>query len=300
MKILVSGSTGLVGSALVPALTAQGHHVVRLTRGRAAADGRAIAWSPEDGILDPAALDGFDAVIHLAGESIASGRWTAEKKRRIRDSRVRGTSLLAGAVARLAKPPAVLLCASAIGYYGDRDDETLTEDSPSGTDFLSSVCRDWEDASRPAEAQGVRVVRHRFGIILSRNGGALAKMLPPFRLGAGGRLGDGRQWMSWIALDDVVGVLQAALTLRDLRGAVNTVAPRPVTNADFTRSLARVLHRPAFFPMPAAAARLVFGEMADALLLSSQRVEPRRLLTSGHRFRLPDLEPALAHLLGHS
>ena len=297
MKVLVSGSNGLVGSALIARLTKDGHQIVRLVRAQADPGVPVVLWIPGKGVLDAAALEGFDAIVHLAGESIASGRWTMEKKARIRDSRVRRTELLAGTIARLSRPPAVLLCASAIGFYGDRGDEILTEESASGKDFLSEVCRAWEAASEPAARKGVRVVLHRFGVILSPAGGALAKMLLPFKLGLGGRVGDGRQFMSWIAIDDVVDALVHALGAKDLRGAVNTVSPRPVTNAEFTRTLGRVLRRPVVFPMPAFAARLAFGEMADALLLSSQRVEPKRLVASGYRFRYPDLEPALRHLL---
>lgn len=298
MKILVGGSSGLVGGALVPHLIKGGHQVVRLVRARAAPGEAALFWEPAAGTLDSAALEGFDAVIHLSGESIAAGRWTEAKKARIRDSRVKSTELLAGTIARLSRPPGVLLCASAIGYYGDRGDEVLKEDSAPGKDFLAGVCQAWEVASEPAARKGVRVVRHRFGVILSAAGGALAKMLLPFRLGAGGRLGDGRQFMSWIAIDDVLGALDHALATKALRCPVNTVSPRPVTNAEFTAALGRVLRRPTILPMPAFAARLAFGEMAKALLLASQRVVPERLLASGHRFRYPDLEPVLRHLLG--
>ena len=297
MKILISGASGLVGSALIARLTKDGHQVVRLVRAQPPPGVPVVVWIPGKGVLDVAALEGFDAIVHLAGESIATGRWTMEKKARIRDSRVRRTELLAGTIARLSRPPAVLLCASAIGFYGDRGDEILTEESASGKDFLSEVCRAWEAASEPAARKGVRVVRHRFGVILSPAGGALAKMLLPFKLGLGGRVGDGRQFMSWISLDDVVDELMHTLGAKDLRGAVNTVSPRPATNAEFTSTLGRVLRRPVIFPMPAFAARLAFGEMADALLLSSQRVEPKRLLASGYRFRYPDLEAALRHLL---
>jgi len=300
MKILISGSSGLVGRALVPHLTKGGHQVVRLVRAPPAPGEAAVFWDPDAGTLDAAPLEGFDAVIHLAGEGIAAGRWTEAKKARIRDSRVKGTALLAGRIERLSRPPGVLLCASAIGYYGDRGDEVLKEDSPPGKDFLAGVCQAWEAAADPAARIGVRVVRHRIGVILSPNGGALAKMLLPFKLGLGGRIGDGRQFMSWIAIDDVVGALDHALATKLLRGPVNTVSPNPVTNAEFTATLGRVLRRPTIFPMPAFAARLAFGEMADALLLSSQRVVPERLMTSGYRFRYPDLEAALRHLLGRS
>jgi len=297
MKVAVTGSSGLVGSALVPQITAGGHQVVRLVRSQGARPGE-IPWNPEAGTLDRAALEGFGAIIHLAGESIAGGRWTEAKKKRIRDSRVGSTRLLATTIAGLSRPPQVLVCASAIGCYGDRGDELLREDSPPGDDFLAGVCRAWEGAAEPAARKGVRVVHQRFGMILSPKGGALAKMLLPYRLGAGGPIGTGRQHVSWITLDDVLGVIGHALAAGTLSGPVNTVSPHPVTNREFARALGRVLRRPAILPMPAFAARLVFGEMADALLLSSQRVEPARLIASGYRFLYPDLEPALRHLLG--
>ena len=299
MKVAVSGSSGLVGSALVPHLTAGGHQVARLVRSRAASPGE-IAWNPEAGTIDSAALEGFGAIIHLAGESIAHGRWTEAKKNRIRDSRVGSTRLLTAAIAGLSRPPQVLVCASAIGYYGDRGDELLKEDSPPGDDFLAGVCRAWEEAAEAAARRGVRVVQHRFGMILSTAGGALAKMLLPYRLGAGGPIGTGRQYVSWITLDDALGAIGHALATVTLRGPVNTVSPHPVTSREFARALGRVLHRPAILPLPAFAARLMFGEMADALLLSSQRVDPARLLSSGYHFLHPDLELALCHLLGRT
>jgi len=304
MRILVSGSSGLVGSALVPHLMTGGHTVVRLVRPRragpvsAAARESAVTWDPTAGTIDAAALQGIDAVVHLAGESVAAGRWNKARKARIHDSRIDGTRLLSAALARLDRPPQVLVSASAIGYYGSRGETILCEDSPAGTDFLSRVCREWEDATGPAAARGVRVVQTRFGFILSPAGGGLKKMLPPFKLGAGGRLGDGRQYLSWVSIDDVVGAVEHALRTGGLRGPVNVVAPNPVTNATFTRVLARVLSRPAFLPMPAFAARLVFGEVADALLLASQRVEPARLTQSAYRFLHPELEAALRQLLG--
>ena len=312
MRILISGSTGLVGSALAPALSAAGHAVIRLVRqgpaagggrragGGAAGGGTAVRWDPAAGGIDAAALEGLDAVVHLAGENIAAGRWTAAKKTRIRSSRVDGTSLLSRTLAGLSRPPRVFACASAIGYYGSRGDEALTEASASGNDFLSGLCRDWEAAAEPAARKGIRVANLRFGVILSPAGGALAKMLPPFRLGAGGILGDGRQYVSWVAIDDAVGAIQHVLQDQGLRGPVNVVAPRPVTNREFTRTLGHVLGRPTIVPMPAFAARLVFGEMADALLLASQRVEPKRLAASGYRFRHPEIEKALRHLLGRA
>lgn len=298
MNILVSGSHGLIGSALVPFLTAGGHQVTRLSRSTTGAAESTLQWDPDADRIPTPALDGLDAVVHLAGESIASGRWTAEKKARIRDSRVNGTRLLCEALAQLANPPKVLVSASAIGFYGDRGDTVVTESSRPGTDFLAHVCRDWEAATEPARARGIRVVNLRFGMVLSPAGGALAKMLTPFRLGAGGVIGDGHQYMSWIALDDVVGAIHHALITASLQGPVNAVAPHPVTNRQFTKTLGHVLRRPTLFPMPAFAARVMFGEMADALLLASTRVEPGQLQTTGYPFGYPELEDALRHLLG--
>lgn len=298
MKVLLSGSSGLVGSALVPFLTSGGHQVVRLVRSQPRAEGSEVRWDPEAGDIDAAGLKGLDAAVHLAGESIAAGRWTAAKKARILESRVKGTRLIAEALAGLEQPPKVLVSASAIGYYGDRGEETLREESGSGSAFLSEVCRQWEAATEPATAAGIRVVNLRFGIILSLAGGALPRLLTPFRLGVGGRLGSGRQFMSWIAIDDVIGVILHALTTEALRGPVNAVVPQPVTNREFTKTLGRVLGRPTLFPLPAFAARLALGEMADELLLASQRVESARLTASGYQFRFPDLESALRHLLG--
>jgi len=297
MKILVSGSHGLVGNALLKSLSADGHEVVRLVRHKLEFGANEIEWHPDHDRIDAPRLEGLDAVIHLAGESIASGRWTDEKKREIRDSRVKATTLLSRTLAQLARPPAVFLCASAIGYYGNRGDEVLTETSEPGNEFLCSVCVEWEKATRPASEKGIRTVNSRFGIILDPRGGALAQMLTPFRMGIGGRVGDGKQWMSWIALEDVVGGLKFLLEDATARGPVNLVAPNPVTNAEFTRTLGRVLSRPTFFPIPAFAARLAFGEMADALLLSSQRVDPAVLEDKGFPFYWPTLEPALRHLL---
>jgi uncharacterized protein len=297
MKILISGSHGLVGKALVRSLVEDAHAVVRLVRRGHTIGELEVEWHPNQGRIDAQNLEGFDAVVHLAGESIASGRWTDEKKRSIRDSRVKGTSLLSETLAQLSRPPAVLISASAIGYYGNRGDEELTETSAPGNDFLASVCVEWEEATRPASQQGIRTVLARFGVILDREGGALSKMLTPFRMGIGGRVGDGRQWMSWIALDDVINALKFLLLDATVRGPVNIVAPNPVTNAEFTKTLGRVLSRPTFFPVPAFGARLAFGEVADALLLSSQRVEPAVLTEKGFAPYWPRLEPALQHLL---
>jgi uncharacterized protein (TIGR01777 family) len=293
MRILVSGASGLVGSALVQALEDGNDAVVRLLRHNPAAN--EMRWEPVGG-LEASALEGFDAVVHLAGESIA-GRWTAAKKARIRDSRVLGTTALATALARTGRPPKVMVCASAIGIYGDRGDEVLREESAPGSDFLAEVAKQWEAATEPAARAGVRVVSLRFGVVLSPRGGALARMLPPFRMGVGGRIGSGRQWMSWITLEDVVGVIQRSLATNSLRGPVNTVAPLPVTNAQFTRALGEALHRPTVFPLPAFMVRLIFGEMGEALLLGSQRVDCGKLVASGYRFRQPELKPALQALL---
>jgi len=289
MKILVSGSHGLVGKALLRSLTIDGHDVVRLERG--------VQWHPDRGTMDANQLQGFDAVVHLAGESIASGRWTDEKKRAIRDSRVDGTALLSTTLAQLSQPPALFLSASAIGYYGDRGDELLTESSPPGKDFLAGVFVAWENATRTAAEKGIRTVCARFGIILDAHEGALGKMLTPFRMGIGGRVGDGKQWMSWIALEDVINALKFVLANQTIGGPVNYVAPNPVTNAEFTKTLGRVLSRPTLFPIPEFGARLAFGEMADALLLSSQRVVPTVLNDNGFQFTLPTLEDALRNIL---
>ena len=296
LNVLISGSSGLVGSALLPVLTREGHAAIRLVRVPPRPGQSAVYWNPAAGELDSVGLEGTDAVIHLAGESLL-GRWSAEKKTRIRESRVRGTRILCEALARLVHPPQVLLSASAIGYYGDRGEEILQEDSPPGTSFLASVCREWEAAAAPAVQQGIRVVQLRSGIVLSPAGGALAKMLTPFRMGLGGIVGSGRQYMSWIALDDLIEVILHALRRDTLRGPVNAVSPTPVTNQEFTRTLGRVLSRPTILPMPAFAARLAFGEMAEELLLASTRVEPARLQASGYRFHYPELEGALRHLL---
>jgi hypothetical protein len=301
MKIIVSGSRGLIGSALVRELTAAGHNIKRLVRGVPGSPTSKWAearWDPPRMSIEGAALEGCEAVVHLAGENIASGRWTAARKARIRESRVKGTALLAETLARLQQPPRVMVCASAIGFYGDRGDEIVSEESAPGRGFLASLCREWEAASAAAEKKGIRVVRMRIGIVLAREGGALAKMLTPFRLGLGGRIGAGLQYMSWITLGDVVGALQHAVTAEALRGPVNAVAPKPVTNAEFTRALGRVLGRPAILPLPAFAARLAFGQMADELLLASARVMPERLPASGYRFRHPEIEGALRHVLG--
>jgi len=295
VHIAVTGSSGLVGAALVSFLTAGGHRVIRLVRKPPSGDD--VQWDPTEGVRDLSRLEGVDAVIHLAGDNIAAGRWTPQRKDEIRRSRVEGARRLSESLAKLSQRPKALVSASAIGFYGDRGDEILTEDSALGMDFLAQVCQEWEAATEPAARAGIRVVRLRFGMILSPMGGALRKMLLPFRLGAGGRMGSGAQYVSWIAIDDAIGAIHHAVGAESLHGPVNAVSPAPVTNAEFTRVLARVLSRPAIFPMPAFAARLAFGEMADALLLASARVMPTRLQASGYRFRFPELEGALRHLL---
>ena len=303
MRILITGSSGLIGSALRPAFAAAGHSVVRLVRsGQGGQQGQAedaILWDPQSG-MEPgerARLEGLDAVVHLAGESIAGGRWTADRKAKIRDSRVPVTRFLATLLAGLSHPPRVMVAASAVGYYGDRGDELLTEESPAGTGFLAELCQEWEQAAEPAREKGIRVVNLRIGLVLSGAGGALKKMLPPFRLGLGGVVGGGRQYWSWISIDDLVSVFQHVLSADALRGPVNAVAPAPVTNREFTKTLGRVLSRPTIFSVPSFAARLAFGEMADELLLASQRVKPARLIESGYNFRRADLEAALEQAL---
>ncbi|MBW3570899.1 MAG: TIGR01777 family oxidoreductase [Gemmatimonadetes bacterium] len=295
MRVTVSGSTGLIGGALVQRLRRDGHTVARLVRSTRQAGAGDVVWDPAAGTIDAAALEGVDAVVHLAGENVGT-RWTEEKKRRIRESRVGGTRLVSEAISRLAHPPRVLVQASANGIYGDRGDEVLDETSAPGTGFLAEVGRDWEGASGHAESAGIRVVRLRFGVVLTAKGGAVQRLLLPFRMGVGGRLGSGRQWMPWISLDDAVEVVVRALHDERLRGAVNAVAGS-ARNADFTDALARALHRPALVPVPGFALRALFGQMADEALLSSQRVEPRRLREIGHMFHHPTLDTALAAAL---
>lgn len=297
MKILVVGASGLVGTALVPRLISEGHEVLRLTRSTPR-DAQDISWNPERGELPPARLEGVDAVIHLAGENIAGARWTDAVKARIRSSRVNGTRLLSETLAQLQRPPQSLICASAIGYYGDRGSEPLTEESGPGTGFLADVCREWEAACEPARQAGIRVVNLRIGVVLSPRGGALQKMLTPFKLGGGGVIGSGKQYWSWIALEDVVGALLHCLTHTELVGPVNGTAPNPSTNYEFTKTLGAVLKRPTIFPVPAFAARLALGQMANDLLLASSRVLPKQLQNTGYEFRCPTLMEALRHELG--
>ncbi len=281
MKVYISGSHGLIGSALKERLEAEGCTVEGLSR-----DFKQLI-----------SFEGVDAVVHLAGESIAEGRWNAAKKKRIEVSRVVGTRQLAEQLANSSVKPKVFISASAIGYYGDRNDEILNETSAAGTGFLSAVCEKWEESALPAEQAGIRTVKIRTGIVLSKQGGALAKMLPPFKMGGGGKLGSGKQFMSWISLDDMVGIIPFLIENENVSGPVNLVAPNAVTNLEFTKALGAVLHRPVVMPLPAFAARLIFGEMADALLLSSTRVTPKKLLDKGYSFKHADLQSALESIL---
>lgn len=295
MDVVVSGATGLVGSALSKELEDKGHKVIVLSRSKPSSDDT-IRWDPSRGQIDASRLEGVDAVVHLAGENIV-GRWTPEKKRRIRDSRVQGTRLLAETIAGLSEKPRAMVCASAIGYYGDRGNELLREESEPGGAFLSEVVKEWEAAAAPAREAGVRVANLRFGVVLSAEGGALGTTLPIFKLGLGGKVGSGRQWWSWVALDDVAGAIIHALENESVEGPVNVVAPNPMTNAEYTKVLGDVLNRPTLFPLPAPAARAMLGEVADELLLASARVEPAKLKETGYEFRYPELEDALRHLL---
>ena len=297
LHIVVSGASGLVGSALIPLLTASGHRVTRLIRAGSKPNANDITWDVDAGSIDAARLEGVDAVIHLAGENIA-GRWSAEKKRKIRESRVKGTTLLSETLAKLKRPPQALVSASAIGYYGETGSNTVDENAPSGKEFLAEVCNVWEASTAAASTAGIRVVHARLGVVLSAVGGALAKMLMPFKMCAGGIVGPGTQYWSWVSLDDVIGALQFAVEKESLAGAMNVVAPRAVTNYEFTKTLGKVLSRPTIVPMPAFAARLALGEMANELLLTSTRVTPKKLLDQQYRFRFPELEEALRHLLG--
>lgn len=298
MKVLVTGASGMVGSTLTQQMTADGHEVVPVVR-RDARSGE-VQWKPSAGELAVDRLEGFDGVVHLAGENIAEGRWTAAKKARIHDSRVDSTRLLCEKLSQTQRPPKVLVSASAIGFYGEAGDQPLTEDSPAGEGFLPTVCQQWEAATAPAASAGIRVVQLRIGVVLSVAGGALQKMLLPFRMGAGGRVGSGRQVWSWISIDDLVGVILYALTSESLSGPVNAVAPQAVTNLEFTKTLGRVLKRPTIFPMPAFVARMALGQMANDLLLASARVVPQKLNQSGFQYRHPDLESALRDLLDGS
>jgi uncharacterized protein (TIGR01777 family) len=302
MKILITGSTGLVGTALTQDLQRVGHTVCRLIRPGTTTQSIGntqsfdVNWNPATGELGGTAV-GADAVVNLAGASIAGGRWTPQRKDLLRSSRVDTTRALVQALAKMSARPRVLVSASAAGYYGNRGDETLTEESQPGTDFLSGIAKEWESEALKAEALGIRVVRARFGVILSKQGGALPQMIRPFQFGVGGKIGTGKQWLSWIALDDVIAILRLAVENANITGPLNVISPQPVTNADFTKILATALHRPALFPVPAYALRLIFGEMAEALLLSSQRVLPYQLQKLNYQFHHPDLAAALTAIL---
>jgi uncharacterized protein len=296
MKIAIAGASGLVGSALIPVLTAEDVAITRLVR-HAPKTGE-IEWHPNQDQVSTQNLEDFDVIINLAGENLASGRWTDEHKRKIRDSRVSGTHLLSEAIAKMLVKPRVFVCASATGIYGDRDDEVLDEQSESGGGFLAGVCREWEKACEPATKAGVRVVNLRFGPILAREGGMLSKLLTPFKMGMGGKVGTGKQYISWVALEDAVNAIKLAINDQSMQGPVNVVSPNPVTNEEFTKTLGHVLNRPTALAMPAFAARLAFGEMADEMLLVSQRVLPKKLVGAGFQFHYPELEAAMKRYVG--
>jgi uncharacterized protein len=296
MKILITGSTGLIGTALQKSFKEKGYEMLLASRSEPKDDGH-IQWNMDTGFADEdlSRLEGLDAVIHLAGENVSGLRWTDEKKKAIRDSRVFGTRTMIEAFARLEKKPKVFVAGSATGFFGDRGDDEMTEASPAGTTFLAEVCKEWEAESRRAEDMGIRTVLLRTGIVLSKDGGALATMLTPFKLGVGGVVGSGKQWMSWVSLDDVVAIVNFVLDNETMRGAVNVVAPNPVTNEEFTKTLGSVLYRPTFLPLPEFAVNLVFGEMGDALLLDSTRVVPKRMNDAGYEFKYTRLKAALEH-----
>lgn len=300
MKILISGASGLIGRSLTKAFREEGHTVAHFVRAGGAGSPGDIAWDPATANVDVAAMEGVDAVIHLSGASIADRRWSPARKAILRSSRIDSTRLIVDAMGKMQRKPRAFLCASATGYYGNRGDDILTEDSERGIGFLPLLTRDWEAEALRAEEFGIRTVRMRFGIILSADGGALPQMILPFKFGAGGKLGSGKQWMGWIALEDVVGIVEAMIADERYHGAVNVVAPNPVQNEEFTRVLGRVMQRPAIFAAPAFALRLALGEMADALLLASQRAQPERLAAMGYAFRFVDLEGALRAILTKS
>lgn len=297
MRILLSGSSGFIGSQLCVSLKAAGHEIVRLVRDRAKCAADTVLWDPKHGEAKKEDLEGFDAVIHLAGSGIADHRWTKKVKERLFVSRCRDTWLLCQLLSRLSRPPRLLISASAIGYYGDRKEEELTEESSRGEGFLADLCEKWEKATDVLEKQGTRVVHARFGAVLGAQGGMLHKMLKIFRWGFGGKLGSGKQFVSWIAIDDLMGSIQHCLNHEEIRGPVNCVSPQPVRQAEFTRLLAKKVHRPAFCHVSAFILKLAMGEMARELFLASQKVKPQRLLETGYSFRYPDLESALSREL---
>ncbi len=296
MKVLITGASGLIGTALQKSFKEKGYEMLLASR-KEPDDADEIQWNPDTGfdVGDLGRLEGLDAVVHLAGESIAGLRWTDEKKKAIRDSRVHGTRTMIEAFARLEKKPEVFVSASAIGFYGDRGDDEMTETSAAGDTFLAEVSKEWESESRRAEDMGIRTVLLRNGIVLSKDGGALGTMLTPFKLGVGGVIGSGKQWMSWASLDDAVNVINFAIENEKIRGAINVTSPNPVTNEEFTKTLGEVLYRPTFLPLPEFAVNLVFGEMGDALLIDSTKVLPKRLLDAGYEFEFPELRSALVH-----
>ena len=296
MKIAIAGSSGLVGSALIPILQSDGNQITRLVR--SSPKPGEIEWHPNQDEVNPQRLEGFETIINLAGENIAGGRWTDEQKRKIRVSRINGTHLLSESIAKMTSKPGAFICASATGIYGDRDDETLDEQSESGGGFLAGVCREWEQATEPASKAGVRVVNLRMGPILAREGGMLSKLLTPFKMGMGGKVGSGKQYISWVALDDAVNAIKLAIDDKSIQGPINIVSPNPVTNEEFTKTLGHVLNRPTALAMPAFAARLAFGEMADEMLLASQKVLPNRLSQAGFQFQYPTLESAMRKYVG--
>ncbi len=296
MRILITGASGLIGKALQESFEKKDYEMLLGSRSEPKSEDE-IQWNADTGFADDdlPRLENLDAVIHLAGESISALRWTDEKKKAIRDSRVHGTRTMIEAFARLEKKPKVFISASAVGFYGDRGDDEMTETSAAGDTFLAEVCKEWEAESRRAEDMGIRTILLRNGIVLSKHGGALATMLTPFKLGVGGVVGSGKQWMSWVSLDDVVGIVNFALENEAVRGAINVVSPNPATNEEFTKTLGEVLYRPTILPLPEFAVNLVFGEMGDALLIDSTRVVPKRLVAAHYDFKFPDLKPALEH-----
>ncbi len=294
MKVLITGASGLIGQALQKSFTEKGYEMLLASRKEPTDEGH-IQWDIDTGFADPEKLEGIDAVVHLAGENVSGLRWTEDKKKAIRDSRVLGTRSVVDAISKLKKRPKVFIAASAIGFYGERGEEEVTESSAAGDNFLAEVSKAWESESRRAEDAGIRTVLLRTGIVLSKDGGALSTMLLPFKLGVGGVVGSGKQWMSWISLDDQVAVINFAIENENLRGAVNAVSPNPVINHDFTKTLGEVLYRPTFLPLPEFAVSMVFGEMGDALLLASTKVLPKRLEDAGFKFKYPDLKAAIEH-----
>lgn len=295
MKILVSGASGLVGKALIEWLLKLGHQPIRLVRRKSAQLPGDVFWDPENSDFSIADFEGFDAVVNLSGENIASGRWSEEKKQKIFDSRINTTHSLCKCLTQLKSPPSVLVNASAVGFYGNRGDEVLNENSSSGPGFLSHVCQSWEQAAEQAKSKGIRVVCLRLGVVLSSSGGALAKMLPPFKFGLGGTLGSGKQYMSWITMEDLLKIILFSIDKTTLEGPVNAVSPQPITNQVFTKTLGRVLNRPTIFSVPAFAIKFALGEMGEEMLLSSTRAIPQRLIDAGFVFKYPELEAALRH-----